>query len=329
MITERQGIGFLNHPKAKQLRKKDEIEISFGAMMNFIESQDSEVRRLLAVWNVAAPPIRPSSEDIEWYAQNWKAGEKLRVFIQGVTPELVDLAMRKNASRIIAMDWHRPFFSAMRKLGRQDWGRVEELLNDWRKFVPELGGNLDMVLEDGSLIMVVFPSEWELVLKDIHRYLAPGGRIIFRLSFQPEEPFDIELYMKERLSRVDEECSGAGPEERLRIFWEAISEMRIAFGVASAANAGVVDLCRRAELVHCFHSEFTARCGHWREWEIARVAMPHEAEIWKGNKAGKAVPCWKAAVDLVQACGFRVNDVKWSGIRPVPGVMRLFAAERI
>jgi hypothetical protein len=110
---------------------------------------------------------------------------------------------------------------------------------------------------------------------------------------------------------------------------EVISEMRIAFGVASANTAGMVDLRRRAEMVHDFYAEFTARYGQWKEWEIARVAMPPEAEIWKNNKAGKAVPCWKAAADLLELCGFRVNRMQGAGIRPVPGVMRLFVAERI
>jgi hypothetical protein len=298
-------------------------------MMDLVESLDSESRMLLAIWNAQAPPIRPSAKDVEWYAQGWNAREGLRVLILGVTPELVDLALRKNASRIIAMDWHEPYFHAMRCLGCEDWTRVEGLLNDWRIFVPELEGNLDTVLGDGSLTMLTFPQEWEQVLTDIRRYLVPGGRLVFRLPFQTEESFDLDIYLKETLSNFDARCGGVEPEQRLGMLREMISEIRIAFGLASSRNSGDVDFNHRADLVRLFHTELTARYGHLKEWDIVRVGMPPEEDIRKGKRTGKAVPQWKAAADLIEACGFCMKSVKCSGTRPVPAVMRLFVAERI
>ena len=297
--------------------------------MSFIEFHESEIRRLLAVWNALRPPIRPSLEDVEEYARGWKTGEGLRVLILGVTPELVDLAVRKNASRVIAMDNHQQAFFAMRKLGRENWEQVEALRNAWQKFVPELEGELDLVLGDGSLTMLAFPSEWEQILKDTHRYLVPGGRMILRLSFQPDEAFDFELYMRETLSRFDREYAGAGCEQRIRTFQDLLSEVRIAFGVASAGGNGAVDLNRRAELVRDFHAEFNARHSHSREWETTRVAMPLETEVRYSAKTGKAVPSWKAAVNLFEQHGFSLTGVKDSGSRPAPGAMRLFVMERM
>ena len=296
--------------------------------MNFAESLDPESQRLVSVWNALAPPIRPSLNDIELYEQGWKGEKGSRVLIQGVTPELVDLALRKKASRVTAMDQHEPAFAAMRQLGCQDWRRVEYLCNDWRIFVPGLEGKLDFVLGDGTLTLLAFPVEWEQVLDNTRRYLAPGGRIILRLSFQPEEPFDLDLYMKETLSRFDMKCSTAKPEQRLGMLREVIAEIRIAFGLATAGTAGAVDLNRRAELVHFFNVEFMARYGHWEEWEIARLAMPPELEVRKGNRVGRGIPRWKAAADAIEARGFQISDVKLSGANPVAGAMRLFVAER-
>jgi hypothetical protein len=296
--------------------------------MNLSETHDPEVRRVLAIWNALGPPIRPSSKDIESYAEGWKAGEKLRVLIQGVTPELVDLALRKDAARVIAMDWSESYFQAMRQLGCEDWARVENWLNDWRVFVPELEESLDIVLGDGSLTLLSFPLEWEQVLKGIRRYLVPGGRIMLRLSFQPDEPFDLDFYLNETFTGFDMKCAIAKPEERLGMLRNVISETRIALGLVSARTTGLVDLNHRAELVHLFHAELAARCGHWQEWEIARVGIPPEADIRKGNRTGRAHPHWKAAVDLMEACGFQMKSMGGSGTRPAPGAMRLFVAER-
>ena len=292
---------------------------------------EAELNRVARVWGVLKSPLRPSTEDVKWFARSIQPGDGLRVLIQGATPELVDLAIRKRVSRVLSMDWHEPFFRAMQKLGVEDWGKVEYLRNDWRSFVPDLEGSLDVVLGDGSLTMLAFPSEWEEVLESIHRYLVPAGRLILRLPFQPEEPFDLEPYMKGTISRFEADCAGANSEQRFAMLRDIISEFRIAFGLASAGTDGVVDLNRRAELVHYFHTEFDARCGRWEEWKAAKVAMPTRDDILgQTNKlAGRAFPFWRPVVELVRKCGFNLIQTEWSGNRPASGVMRFMAAERL
>ena len=297
--------------------------------MNDAKFLESEIRRIIKVWDALAPPLRPSIYDIELYDRGLKDKKNSRILVQGATPELIDLALRKNASRIIAMSWETAYLPAMRHFGSLDWTRVEAFINDWRLFIPELKESLDVVLGDGTLTLLTFPQEWELVLQHLHQYLVPGGHVILRLSFQPEEPFDLDLYMKETLSRLDAECSGAESEQRLELLRNVVSEIRIAFGVGAAETMGFVDLDRRADWVRFFHAEFTARFGKCREWDIVRIGMPKEEAVRNGKEAGKAVPRWDEAAELIEECGFRVRDVKLSGTRPAPGVMRLFSADRI
>jgi SAM-dependent methyltransferase len=297
--------------------------------METVEDLHPDSRRLLGVWNALAPPLRPSVDDIAWYAQASQNLRGLGVLIQGFTPELVDLALRNNASRVIAIDRDKPLFPAMRLLGHQDWILVEERYDDWRIFLPELEGKLDVVFGDGSLTLLAFPEEWKQALHHIYRYLVPGGRMVLRLSFQPEENFDLDLYVKETLRRLDAKCPALNPEQRFEMLREVVSEFRIAFGLASAGNTGSVNLQRRAELVHFFHTEFASRYGHWKEWERARVAMPAVEAIRDGSEAGKAVPHWETAIAVIESCGFRMKDAQWSGSRPAPGVMRFLALERV
>ena len=296
--------------------------------MNPVESLSPESQRLLAVWNALAPPIRPSPREIESYARCWTGGAGARVLVQGMTSELVDLAIRRGASRVSGMDWREAMFPAMRCLGKEDWSQVENIVCDWRTFIPQLEGALDLVLGDGSLTMIAFPEDWERVLQILQRYLVPGGRAVLRLAFQLEEDFDFGSYLGKTLAHFDRECAKATPVQRAGLLRGLIAEIRLAIGLGSAGQTGAVDLGRRADLTRLSCTELTARYSHWTEWETLQVALPSEENARKGIRTGKGVPRWEAARQLLEACGFRVRHVEWTGTRPAPGAMRLFAAER-
>ena len=298
-------------------------------IINVIEPVSPESERLLAVWKALAPPIRPSPNEIESYARCSAGGAGTRVLVQGITSELVDLAIRQRTSRVIGMDWRVAMFPAMRCLGKEDWSQVEAIVCDWRTFLPQLEGALDLVLGDGSLTMIAFPEDWERVLQILQRYLVLGGRAVLRLAFQLEENFDFGSYLGKTLARFDRECAKATPVQRAGFLRGLIAEIRLAIGLGSAGQTGAVDLGRRADLIRLSCAELTARYSHWTEWETVQFALPSEEDARKGVRTGKAVPRWGAALQLIEACGFRVRHVEWTGKRTAPGAMRLFAAERV
>ena len=297
--------------------------------MSPVELLSPESRNLLARWNASGPPLRPSSEDIEVMTRCWSDGKGDRVLVQGATPELVDLALRKRASRVITMDWDAAMFPAMRCLGKEDWSQVESVVCDWRTFMPELEGALDLVLGDCSLTMLVFPEDWEQIFRILQRYLVPGGRVIMRLPFQLQEPLDFNQYLGKTIARVEEECSGASPDRRAALLRGLTSEIRSATGFVSADASGAVDLDRHAALVRFCWAELVARFGTWAEWETLDPFLKPETEIRKGIRTRKAVPSWEAAVRLMKECGFCVRHEERSGTRPVPGATRVFGAERV
>ena len=258
--------------------------------MNEAEFLKAEKARLIRVWNILAPPLRPSIYDVGLYARGLENRRCESILIQGVTPELVDLALSRGASRVIAVNKEKAYFTAMRHFARQDWSRLEAVVGDWRTFIPELGLNLDAVLGDGTLTLLTFPVEWKKVLQHTHQYLAPGGLLILRLSFQPEEPFDLDRYMRGMISRLDARSSETDPEKRFEFLREVVADIRIAFGVGTAETKGAVDRNRRADWVRLFHEEFAARLGHWEEWDRARVGMPKEEAIRSGKDGGQICP---------------------------------------
>jgi hypothetical protein len=288
-----------------------------------------ESQSLLARWNASAPPLRPSSEEIEAMARCWNADEGVRVLVQGATPELVDLALRKRASRVIAMDWDAPMFPAMRCLGREDWAHVENLVCDWRTFVAELEGALDLILGDCSLTMLAFPEDWEQVFHVLQRYLVPAGRMIMRLPFQLEEPLDFSQYFPKTIACIEEEWVRTTFERRVALLRGLIAEIRSATGFVSADASGTVDLDRHAALIRFCWAELVVRFGNRPEWEPLQPFLKPETEIRRGVRTRKAVPSWEAAAGLMERCGFCVRHVECSGTRPVPGATRVFAAERM
>jgi len=297
-------------------------------MMQQRAVHDSEVRRLIAVWNALAPPLRPSPSDVELFAQSLEKWDEPRIMVQGATPELVDLALRNNAKRAIAMDYSISSLTAMQQLACEDWSRLEYYQNDWRVFAPELEGTVDAVLGDGTLTMLDFPKEWEDVIRNFKRYLVQGGRLVLRLGFLAEEPFHIDSYIRSLLSNVASRSARAEPEERRRMLREMVSEARIAFGIASAEANGVVNPSLRAEMVSLFHNDCEARFACFKEWESVRPGIPSPLDVWKENRSGKSFPPWEETADLLQVCGFYIKSIQGSGTRPFPGAMRLLVAER-
>ncbi len=287
---------------------------------------ESEIKRLLAARSALAPPIRPSSQDVEWFSQRLSAWDAVRVLILGLTSELVDLAVRNQALRVVVMDWHAPQFAAICRVSSENWTSVEQLVNDWRRFVPELEKSLDVVLGDGCLNFVAFPQEWEQVLLHIRRYLIPGGVVLLRLAFQPEEHIKIDSYLDETLSRFDAECPVLESRQRLELMRRIISEIRLLIVIESASMEGTVDFNRRMHLIRSVCDELERRYSRYREWEEVRAGFPPEVIKGTGLRAIKGLPRWKQAVDLFERCGFTVTEVRESGTRPVPGAMILFAA---
>ena len=116
---------------------------------------------LAALWDVVAPPLRPSAEDLQVYARH--AGG--RVLVLGATQELLALSPTG-----VAVDRCEEMVARVR-------GRV--LVGDWCA-MPLEDGSVDSVLGDGSLSAMGSLDERQRALQEVRRVLAPGGRVTLR-----------------------------------------------------------------------------------------------------------------------------------------------------
>jgi hypothetical protein len=141
-------------------------------------------------WNDWGPPLRPCAEDVQimrdavtrWLAMN--PVETLRVFLCGVTPEIVTLAWPRPIE-LTAMDQSQRMIDAV-------WpgniaGVRRALIGNWLQ--PGLAPHSqDLVCNDGGFGFFEHPDELRTLLASLRSLIRPGGLFIGRNFVQIEQP---------------------------------------------------------------------------------------------------------------------------------------------
>jgi SAM-dependent methyltransferase len=133
-------------------------------------------------WDRLGPPLRPSAEDLTFYAAQvaeWAARHgPPRGLILGVTPELFHLPWPAQ-STVTAVDRTAAMIEAV-------WpgGRDRAICADWLR-MPLPPGSCDIALCDAGIIQLAHPVRTEGLVRSLCRVLAPGGLCVFRLCVPP------------------------------------------------------------------------------------------------------------------------------------------------
>jgi SAM-dependent methyltransferase len=133
-------------------------------------------------WDKWGPPLRPCAEDLslmreamaDWHAET--RVEKPRVFLCGVTPE------------IVTMDWPFPIellaMDQAQSMVKVVWpgdvaGVRQAVVGSW--LTPELpAASFDLVINDGGFGFFDFPRGLRELLASMRRLLKPGGLFVGR-----------------------------------------------------------------------------------------------------------------------------------------------------
>lgn len=138
-------------------------------------------------WNRLGSPLRPCAEDVENF-RHAMGGDPGRCLLLGVTPELAGLT-----SQLTAIDNSAAMIGALWKNSR------EAILGDWLD-LPFATGSFDTVIGDGCLTLLPRPVQHKIFFAQLHRVLAPGGKIVLRLFVSPEEGESCEFVCNEALA---------------------------------------------------------------------------------------------------------------------------------
>jgi len=177
-------------------------------------------------------PLRPGDQDIEFFRAFCQptiaAIDRPSALIMGVTPELYHLLSPLCDTQ--AIDRNEAMINLVWPGERSDVYHKE-----WLR-LSEIDQQFDIIVIDGGLHLVGFPSEQEQLLTHIAARLKPGGRLIARLFCQPLDRESVESvldalarreipsvnHLKVRLVSAIQQTSESGA--RLHDVWATIQE---------------------------------------------------------------------------------------------------------
>ncbi|MBN1825404.1 MAG: class I SAM-dependent methyltransferase [Candidatus Eisenbacteria bacterium] len=285
------------------------------------------VERILGGWRYFGHPIRPGAAEIAAVERRLAEIERPRTLALGATPELVDLAIGRNARRVVLIDWNEDAAEAMRRLASRDWSGVERIVSDWREPRKELEGGFDAAIGDGTFTFMRFPEDWRLLFGILARYIVPGGLIATRELFLPPEPFDFPSRVDAALERYEAEAPEAEPERRFILFRNMLAELRMGSVLAATDGGGRVDSAARA----AWHERLGKDLAH--RYPDGDPAMAVDAVFGERSKARpmEAISTITTgeAEKLIGELGFRMESNDPIGSAPAPGALRLMVARRV
>lgn len=264
------------------------------------------VERIRRTWSLLTVPVRPSAEGLAVYESRLPRGA--RVLVLGVTPELVDLAVRHDARRIVSMERHQPVISAFRQLATEDWGRVELRCADWLEDDPDLHGQFDRIFCDGGLLFLCFAEQWERLLALMRRYLGANGFFIGKMTCLAGNPAEYEARERQMIEQHQRLCR-EHPDLAREYFIQLVSELRVLTFFGATRPDGSLDqdlmLNRTNRLVSLLLSLFHDP----EEVEIIRAGLVYLAR----SSVDRADTVTGAGIDLARRL-FESNGFSFEAI---------------
>jgi len=129
-------------------------------------------------WAQVGPPLRPSAEDVAFYAGVVRQVKSPRALILGVTPELYRLPWPR-ASSVLAADHTCAMIAAV-------WPGPREVVMcaQWTDLpLPDASRNI--VMCDGGMHLLTHPDAQRKLAQELRRVIGPGGLCVLRLFVPP------------------------------------------------------------------------------------------------------------------------------------------------
>ncbi len=180
------------------------------------------------VWSRLMVPVRPGSEGLDLYREQINQLARKNVLVLGATPELVDMALRLGAERVVSIERNPEIMAAMRQLGEEDWSGVQMVVGDWLEQRPDFHAAFNCIVCDGGLLFLKFPGQWERLFELVHCYLVPRGVFVAKEWAEPEGDRDYEIVKSDLIRTFEQQHSMMDAEQMAKAFSGLVSELRLA-----------------------------------------------------------------------------------------------------
>ena len=267
----------------------------------------SIVERIVEIWKLAAPPIRPSMNAMSLYRSHLPGGTGWSGFVQGATPEVVDMMISNGASRVVSMDLSREVIEAMRILASEDWSGVETIVNDWCNYRPDFERSFDIIISDGGGLFLPFPDGWRRLYEVTFRYLAKGGTTMFRVYTVSDNAPAFRPYYEQALERFDRESAGRSPEEQAAMFVSLSSELKCAAFFRAVDSQGMIILDRIAESVSFMKDDLKRRYPGGTMGRVVDAICSGSSSVEHQGAMIVAAPQYNLIQPLLELIGFKVS----------------------
>ena len=267
----------------------------------------SIVERFVETWKLAAPPIRPSVNVMSVYRSHLQGGRRWRGFVQGATPEVVDMMISHGASRVVSMDLSREVIEAMRILALEDWSGVETIIDDWCNYRPDFERSFDVIISDGGGLFLPFPDGWRRLYEVTFRYLAKGGTTMFRVYTVSDSAPAFPQYYEQALERFDRESAGRSPEEQAAMFVSLVSELKLAAYFRAVDSQGMIILDRIAESVSFMKDDLKRRYPGGTMSRVVDAICGRARGVEHQGARIVAAPPYNLIQPLLESIGFKVS----------------------
>ncbi len=219
-------------------------------------------------WAFLGPPLKPGPEDIEVMLSasvRHRASvstEPYRVILWGVTPEIAQMAWPAG-TELLAIDHAERMIESV-------WpgdipGVRRAICGEWSETARISGGSYDLIIGDGSLGCVRYPSEFCELTETAKKSLRKGGLLILRLHAGPEVKEEPSLIIEDLLN--------------LRIDNFHIFKFRFAMALQESPEEGVElhEIWRRWKTLDIDERELGAKTG----WDLGVIRT---IELYKDRK---------------------------------------------
>ncbi|TXI73459.1 MAG: hypothetical protein E6Q49_04540 [Limnohabitans sp.] len=143
-------------------------------------------------WSRVGPPLKPSAEDADITLRALTPDMAIqtgpcRVVVLGVTPELVGLPWPRHV-QLFAFDHSARMIADVWSPNPSVPSFVQEA--DWRS-LPLDSSSVHAAVGDGSLNALPGFDVYGLVLRELHRVMAPDALLVLRCFIRPEQAEDL------------------------------------------------------------------------------------------------------------------------------------------